>query len=259
VDRSITTPELVLSDVQGALPSLLATSFPGVTYRLGGEQEERSQTSSGLLRGAVLALLVIYTLLAIPLKSYVQPLIIMSVIPFGIVGAILGHYIMGWNLVFFSILGIVALSGVVVNSSLVLVHTINRRRNEGFGLEEAVRMAAIARFRPIALTTVTTFIGLLPLMFEASPPAMPLIPMAISLGYGVLYASIMTLIMVPCGYVIIDDWAKFFPRIVPGVKEAIARRRTLPEVVVDADTDPPTVDSTPWTGSTSQPKEQTLN
>ena len=259
VDRSITTPELVLSDVQGALPSLLATSFPGVTYRLGGEQEERSQTSSGLLRGAVLALLVIYSLLAIPLKSYVQPLIIMSVIPFGIVGAILGHYIMGWNLVFFSILGIVALSGVVVNSSLVLVHTINRRRNEGFGLEEAVRMAAIARFRPIALTTVATFIGLLPLMFEASPPAMPLIPMAISLGYGVLYASIMTLIMVPCGYVIIDDWAKFFPRIVPGVKEAIARRRTLPEVVVDADTDPPTVDSTPWTGSTSQPKEQTLS
>ncbi|MEO1915279.1 MAG: efflux RND transporter permease subunit, partial [Myxococcales bacterium] len=259
VDRSITTPELVLSDVQDALPSLLAASFPGVTYRLGGEQEERSQTSSGLLRGAVLALLVIYTLLAIPLKSYVQPLIIMSVIPFGIVGAILGHYIMGWNLVFFSILGIVALSGVVVNSSLVLVHTINRRRNEGVGLEEAVRMAAIARFRPIALTTVTTFIGLLPLMFEASPPAMPLIPMAISLGYGVLYASIMTLFMVPCGYVIIDDWAKFFPGIVPAIKEAITRRRALPEVVVDADTDAPTVDSTPWTGSTSQPKGQTLN
>ena len=208
VDRKITTPERILAEVERDLPNLLAASYPGVTYRLGGEQQEQKGTMDGLLRGAFLALLIIYTLLAVPLKSYIQPFIIMSVIPFGVVGAILGHWIMGWDIVFFSILGIVALSGVVVNSSLVLVHTINRRRSEGYGFDEAVRMAAVARFRPIVLTTVTTFIGLLPLMFEASPPAMPLIPMAISLGYGVLYASIMTLIMVPCGYVIINDWSE---------------------------------------------------
>ena len=218
VDRNVTTPEKVLSDVEKMLPSMLA-NYSGVTYRLGGEQEHRHDAMIGLLRGAVLALLLIYTLLAIPLKSYAQPLIIMSVIPFGAVGAILGHYLMGWDIVFFSILGIVALSGVVVNSSLVLVHTINRRRNEGMDFLEAVRTAAIQRFRPIALTTVTTYLGLLPLMFEAAVPARPLIPMAISLGYGVLYASVMTLFLVPCGYVILDDWLQFIRG---------QRRETLP-------------------------------
>ncbi len=209
VDRTITTPENVLSDVQSKLTTILS-DFPGVTYRLGGEQEERQGAVLGLLRGAVLALLIIYTLLAIPLGSYTQPFVIMSVIPFGAVGAVLGHFLMGWDLVFFSILGIVALSGVVVNASLVLVHTINRRRSEGRGFLEAVRDASVQRFRPIALTSVTTYIGLLPLMFEAAVPARPLIPMAISLGYGVLYASIMTLFLVPCGYVILDDWLGFF-------------------------------------------------
>ena len=120
--------------------------------------------------------------------------------------------IMGWDIVFFSILGIVALSGVVVNASLVLVHTINRRRSEGMALLEAVRTAGILRFRPIALTSATTYIGLLPLMFEGSVPARPLIPMAISLGYGVMYASVMTLFLVPCGYVIIDDLTKLLRR-----------------------------------------------
>jgi len=209
VDRSITTPEKILADVGKDIPGMIA-AFPGVSYRFGGEQRERGDAMIGLLRGAILALLLIYALLAIPLHSYVQPLVIMSVIPFGAVGAILGHWIMGWDLVFFSILGIVALSGVVVNASLVLVHTINRRRREGLGFEEAVKTAAVLRFRPIFLTSMTTYLGLLPLMFEAAPPAMPLIPMAISLGYGVLYASVMTLYLVPCGYVIIDDLASLF-------------------------------------------------
>jgi multidrug efflux pump subunit AcrB len=211
VDRSITTPEKILADVAKEIPGMIA-AFPGVSHRFGGEQRERGDAMIGLLRGGVLALLLIYALLAIPLQSYVQPLVIMSVIPFGAVGAILGHWIMGWDLVFFSILGIVALSGVVVNASLVLVHTINRRRNEGSGFEEAVKTAAILRFRPIFLTSLTTYLGLLPLMFEAAPPAMPLIPMAISLGYGVLYASVMTLYLVPCGYVIIDDLAALLGR-----------------------------------------------
>ena len=208
VDRTIATPEQILAGVEEKLPGILA-EFPGVTYRLGGEQEHHHDAMLGLIRGAVLALLIIYGLLAVPLKSYAQPFVIMSVIPFGAVGAILGHFLMGWDIVFFSILGIVALSGVVVNASLVLVHTINRRRSEGMDFLEAVTAASIQRFRPIALTSVTTYLGLLPLMFEAAVPARPLIPMAISLGYGVLYASIMTLFLVPCGYVILDDWLKF--------------------------------------------------
>jgi multidrug efflux pump subunit AcrB len=211
VDRSITTPEKILSEVQRKIPGLL-TSFPGVTHRIGGEQRERGDAMIGLARGAILALLLIYALLAIPLKSYTQPLVIMSVIPFGAVGAILGHWLMRWDVVFFSILGIVALSGVVVNASLVMVHTINRLRDEGVGFLEAVSSAGILRFRPIALTSATTYLGLLPLMFEAAVPAKPLIPMAISLGYGVLYASVMTLFLVPCGYVILDDIAQLFGR-----------------------------------------------
>jgi multidrug efflux pump subunit AcrB len=204
VDRMVTTPEVVLAEVQARLPALLS-QHPGITYRLDGEQAERGDAMIGLARGAILALLLIYALLAVPLKSYVQPFVIMSIIPFGAVGAILGHWLMGWDIVFFSILGIVALSGVVVNASLVLVHTLNRLRSEGLEFMEAVRAAGVLRFRPIALTSVTTFIGLLPLMFEGAVPARPLIPMAISLGYGVLYASVMTLFLVPCGYVILDD------------------------------------------------------
>jgi multidrug efflux pump subunit AcrB len=154
-----------------------------------------------------MALLIIYVLLAIPLGSYAQPLIIMSVIPFGTVGALLGHKLMGWDVVFFSVLGIVALAGVVVNASLVMVHTINQRRTEGLPLGEAVRTASTSRFRPIALTTATTFLGLVPLMFEAAVPATPLIPMAIALAYGVLYASVMTLFLVPVGYLVVEDLA----------------------------------------------------
>jgi multidrug efflux pump subunit AcrB len=120
---------------------------------------------------------------------------------------------MGWDVVFFSVLGIVALTGVVVNASLVLVHAINARRAAGTALGESVRSAAIARFRPIVLTTVTTFLGLVPLMFEAAVPATPFVPMAIALSYGVLYASVMTLFLVPVGYLIVDDLRRLTRRL----------------------------------------------
>ena len=204
VDRSVTTPERVLGAFGEWAPELEA-AFPNVHYRLGGEQREQADAADGVVKGFGMALMVIYVLLAIPLRSYLQPLIIMSVIPFGAVGAVLGHFILGWDVVFFSVLGIVALSGVVVNSSLVMVHAINSHREKGLGFIEAVQAAAILRFRPIVLTTATTFIGLLPLMFETAVPAVPIVPMAISLGFGVLYASIMTLFLVPVGYVILDD------------------------------------------------------
>jgi multidrug efflux pump subunit AcrB len=212
VDRAVTTPEKVLAEVVKDMPTILG-DHPGVAYRLGGEQRERGDAMLGLLNGALLALLLIYALLAVPLHSYTQPLVIMSVIPFGAVGAILGHLLLGWDIVFFSILGIVALSGVVVNASLVMVHTVNRRRAQGVDFLEAVRTAGVLRFRPIVLTSATTFLGLQPLMFEAAVPARPLIPMAISLGYGVLYASVMTLFLVPCGYVILDDITRALRRL----------------------------------------------
>ena len=208
IDRSVSTPESVLADLEKDLPGLLA-AYPGVEYEFDGEQREQRKAGAGLVQGFGLALLLIYCLLAIPLKSYAQPLIIMSVIPFGAVGAILGHLIMGWDIVFFSVLGIVALSGVVVNASLVLVHAVNFRRAQGAEFIDAVLEAGIVRFRPIVLTSLTTFLGLVPLMFEPSVPARPLVPMAIALGYGVLFASAFTLFLVPSAYVILDDLMHF--------------------------------------------------
>ncbi|MFP8879597.1 MAG: efflux RND transporter permease subunit, partial [Myxococcota bacterium] len=204
VDRKQLTPEDLAQSVQAELPALLAR-FPGVSFDLAGEQREHGNAMGSLVNSGILALLLIYALLAIPLRSYQQPLIIMSVIPFGAVGAILGHLLMGWELVFFSVLGIVALSGVVVNASLVLVHYVNRRRGEGASVFEAVTSAGVARFRPIVLTSMTTYIGLVPLMFESDIQARMMIPMAISLGYGVLFASVFTLFLVPCLYVILED------------------------------------------------------
>ena len=207
VDRDLITPEQIIADIMTGLPELLS-SFPGVTYQLDGEQREQRRAFSGLVNASVLALLMIYALLAVPLRSYTQPLVIMSVIPFGAVGAVLGHLIMGWDLVFFSVLGIVALSGVVVNASLVLVHYANGQRALGRGTRESLKDAGITRFRPIFLTSVTTFIGLVPLMFEANIAARPLVPMAIALGFGVLCAALVTLFLVPAGYLIMEDLLK---------------------------------------------------
>ena len=130
----------------------------------------------------------------------------MSVIPFGAVGAIVGHYVMGWNLIFFSLLGIIALSGVVVNASLVLVDFINRQRAAGVELVEAVTQAGVARFRPIILTSVTTFVGLIPLMSNDDPETFMFIPMAISLAFGVLFATVITLFLVPSLYLMLEDF-----------------------------------------------------
>ncbi|NJN53232.1 MAG: efflux RND transporter permease subunit, partial [Gammaproteobacteria bacterium] len=205
VNREDASPESIINGFsQDVLPKVLA-QYPGVSMSLSGESNERSKAMVGLAQASVLALFIIYTLLAIPLRSYVQPLVIMSVIPFGAVGAIAGHYIMGWDLVFFSMLGIVALSGVVVNASLVMVDYVNRRRREGEPLFVAVSMAGVARFRPIILTSATTFIGLTPLMVLANPSTAMIVPMAISLGFGVLFATGITLIMVPCLYLIAED------------------------------------------------------
>ncbi|MCP4005004.1 MAG: efflux RND transporter permease subunit [bacterium] len=216
VDRSITTENEVLASVkQSALPLILA-DYPSVSYGLEGAQREQSRSFAGLLNAYVIALMAIFALLAIPLRSYAQPLVIMSVIPFGLVGAIGGHLLMGRDLAFMSIVGIVALSGVVVNDSLVLVHYVNQRRAEGVALADAVTRAGVARFRPIVLTSLTTFAGLTPLMLERSMQAQFLIPMAISLAFGALFATVISLLVVPSLYLILRDFEqaskRFFRR-----------------------------------------------
>ena len=173
---------------------------------IGGEGEQQMESLSGLLSTFPIAMMVIFALLAIPLKSYLQPLVIMSVIPFGAIGAICGHFLLGADLVFFSLLGIIALSGVVVNASLVLVVTVNRLRAEGVDLVSAVSTAGEMRFRPIILTSVTTFVGLVPLIATANPATFFIIPMAISLAFGVLFATLITLFLVPSLYVILHDF-----------------------------------------------------
>ncbi len=204
VDRGVTTPEAVLSSVSAKiLPGILG-KYPTVSVAYGGEQSERTKSLDSLLNSFVMALIVIYALLAIPLRSYLQPLVIMSVIPFGAVGAILGHYIMGQALVFPSLLGMVALSGVVVNSSLVLVDYINKQRLKGVDVFEAVSTAGVVRFRPIILTSVTTYVGLVPLMLSSNPDTAFFVPMAISLAYGVVAATAITLFLVPALYLILE-------------------------------------------------------
>ena len=159
----------------------------------------------GLVRGFGFALLFIFILLAIPFRSYSQPFIVMSAIPFGFVGAIWGHILMGMDLTFLSMFGIVALTGVVVNDSLVMVDFINRARKAGHPLHEAIRESGVARFRPIILTSLTTFVGLTPLLLEKSLQAQFLIPMATSLAFGVVFATLITLILVPTLYFILED------------------------------------------------------
>ena len=209
VNRNVTPPETVINAViANDLPEILAR-HPGVSFTLAGESEERSRSMGALGATALLALLVIYALLAIPLQSYLQPLIIMSVIPFGAVGAIIGHMILGMSLVFFSLLGIVALSGVVVNSSLVLVDYINRQRSTGQDLAWVVSHAGSVRFRPIVLTSITTFVGLAPMMLDKSISTSLFVPMAASLGFGVLMGTVVTLFLVPCLVMILEDWMIF--------------------------------------------------
>ena len=194
------------------VPILL--DYPSVNYSFEGEQREQRDTLSSLFKNFALALFVVYVLLAVPFKSYLQPLIIMSAIPFGFTGAVIGHIIMGMNLAVLSIIGIVALSGVVVNDSLVMVDFINRyKRDDGKTSLEAALAAGPRRFRPILLTSITTFVGLFPLLIEKSVQAQFLIPMAISLAYGVLFATLITLILVPTSNLIIEDIKDFFGRL----------------------------------------------
>jgi multidrug efflux pump subunit AcrB len=188
----------------GILPELRAL-HPEVRFSLEGEGREDREFMQAVLKSFLLALFLIYALLAIPFKSFTQPLIVMSAIPFGMVGAILGHMIMGYDLSMMSLFGIVGLSGVVVNDSLVLIEATNRIREDGRTAIDSISTAGALRFRAIILTSITTFAGLTPMMLERSIQAKFLIPMAAGLGWGVLFATCVTLLIIPCQYMILED------------------------------------------------------
>ena len=213
INKEVTNMTVLQADLKVFLDELLL-QYPGITYSLEGEAREQQESLTSILIGALVALFVIYCLLAIPFKSYSQPFIVMSVIPFGSVGAVMGHWLMGVDLSIMSVLGIMALIGVVVNDSLVLVDFINKRRqsaavtgaqNRSELINNAILSAGVSRFRPIMLTSLTTFFGLLPLLFERSTQAKFLMPMAISVGFGVIFATFITLILVPVNYRIMED------------------------------------------------------
>jgi len=212
VDSSQASTDDIVSDLKKrVLPEILA-SYPGVFFSFEGQKAEQRDTMGGLKKGFFLALVMIFILLAVPLRSYLQPVIIMLAIPFGLVGAIWGHLIMGMNLTIMSMFGLVALSGVVVNDSLVMVDFINRHHEDTGNPRDAVRKSGVARFRPIILTSLTTFLGLTPLLLEKSMQAKFLVPMAISLAFGVVFSTAITLILVPAGYLILEDIRSLFAR-----------------------------------------------
>ena len=195
----------VLANLKATALPQLTRDYPGLTYGFEGQQADMRDYMASLLGSFVIAMMVIYALLAIPFRSYIQPVIVMAAIPFGLVGAVIGHMIMGYSLSIISMMGLVALAGVVVNDSLVMIVYANDLRRQGSSAIEAIQQAGIRRFRPILLTTITTFGGLAPMIFETSRQARFMIPMAISLGYGILFATLITLLLVPSLYLIIED------------------------------------------------------
>jgi len=204
IEKENTNMTVLQADLKAYLDELIV-QYPGVSHSLEGEAKEQRESFGSLAWALLFVFFIIYALLAIPFKSYLQPIIVMSVIPFGMIGAVIGHWIMGMELTIMSLLGMLALIGVVVNDSLVLVDFINKKRAEGMKLIDAVLIAGASRFRPVMLTSLTTFIGLMPLLFEQSTQAQFLIPMAVSLGFGILFATFITLILVPVNYLIVEQ------------------------------------------------------
>jgi len=207
----------VIATVKSDLLPKLSSDFPGLSFGWEGRQQDMRESSTSLFSGLTLALFAIYALLAIPFGSYFQPIIVMVAIPFGVIGAVLGHIIMGFSLSLMSLMGIVALCGVVVNDSLILIDYTNRLTRQGSVPFRAIHQAGMRRFRPILLTTMTTFGGLAPMIFETSRQARFMIPMAISLGFGIVFATVITLVIVPCLYLMVTDAGLFFGRILGSV------------------------------------------
>ena len=196
----------VLATLQEDVFPTLTNSWPGLEVSLGGRQQDTADNLAALRTAMWLMLAALYALLAIPFRSYLQPLLVLAAIPFGVVGAVVGHMIMGFGLSIISLLGMLALSGVVINDALVLIDYANRKRREGMAPRAAIVAAATRRLRPIMMTTLTTFLGLAPMILETSRQARFMIPMAISLGFGMIFATAILLILVPCLYLGLENW-----------------------------------------------------
>jgi multidrug efflux pump subunit AcrB len=205
-------PGKITADIIANFLPQLVQKYPGLTYGRAGMSEEEEKMTRGLFMGFVISLFGIYALLAIPTKSYLQPLIIMGVIPFGTIGAVIGHMITGYAMSMFSMMGVVALSGVVVNDSLIMVDFINRAVKDGSPPAEAAVNSGTRRFRAILLTSLTTFFGLMPLLLETSTQAQMIQPMAISLAFGIVFATVITLLLVPCLYMILQDFSAWWSK-----------------------------------------------
>ena len=205
IDEEAIAPGEVVDNIKDNLLPALKADFPTVKTELGGSIEEQQAQQNEQMLFFIAGMIMVYILLAIPLKSYGQPLIIMSVIPFSLTGAIWGHFFFGLDLSMMSFFGIIAAAGVVINDSLVMTDFINKARAQGVSIRDAVIEAGCARFRAITLTSITTFAGVLPIMFETSLQARFVIPMAVALGFAVLFATVITLVLVPCLYLMLDD------------------------------------------------------
>lgn len=220
IDEQAIEPSEVVDNIKDNILPALKEAFPSVKTELGGQIEEQQAQQSQQTMFFAAGMIMVYILLAVPLKSYAQPLIIMSVIPFSFTGAIWGHYLFGMDISMFSSFGLIAAAGVVINDSLVMTDFVNQRRAQGFSIKDAVIDAGCSRFRAITLTSFTTFAGVLPIMFETSLQAGFVIPMAVALGFAVMYATLVTLILVPCLYLILSDIghvAKRFGRFIKGL------------------------------------------
>ena len=221
IDEQLVEPGEVVESIADELLPKMQERFPRVKTELGGDIKEQQAQQSEQITFFIAGMIMVYILLAVPLKSYAQPLIVMSVIPFSLTGAIWGHFLLDLDMSLFSTFGLIAAAGVVINDSLVMTDFVNQRRLQGYSVKESVIEAGCARFRAITLTSITTFAGVLPIMFETSLQAAFVIPMAVALGFAVLYATFVTLILVPCLYVILLDLARPFN----AIKAKLKRRK----------------------------------
>jgi multidrug efflux pump subunit AcrB len=205
LNEEVANAQKIVQDLERNYLTGLVRKYPGISYDLEGQTQRSQESMESLMKGFALAAMVIFLLLASQFRSYIQPVIIMAAIPFGLVGAIVGHFIMGLDITMISIFGIVALSGIVVNDSLILIDFINARVRSGEAVFDALIAAGCNRFRPVLLTSVTTVAGLAPLMTETSFQAQFLIPMAVSISFGLAAATVLTLVFVPALYVVVKD------------------------------------------------------
>ncbi len=253
VDPAAADPKKVNEKVLKELVPALIKKYPGLSYTTGGAEKEMSEANEGLMTGFLFALLGVYALLAIAFRSYMQPILIMLAIPFGFVGALWGHYLMGHDFSMMSMMGVVALAGIVVNDSLIFIVAINENRAKGMSIMDAIVTGGVRRFRPILLTSLTTFFGLMPMLMETEVQAQFLAPMAVSLGFGVMAATGITLVLVPASYHILQDFKGRAHRVgeIAGLVEA---SNTSGSAAQDLVTAPEGVD--PGAANSSEPKPE---